>query len=106
MKRKDILVILIPTFIFVILWIIFSIHHAINTPTITEATDIQITSISPNFDTKTLDSLKKRTSVSPIYEIPGGTNNSSSTTVPALNPSLPIISSPSANQATSGGTLK
>ena len=100
MKRKDILIILIPTFIFVILWIVFSIHHAINTPTISNATNAQIAPISPNFDTKTIDALKKRVNVTPIYEIQGG--NTSPT--PTITKTAPASSS--AKTATSGGKLK
>ena len=100
MKRKDILIILIPTFIFVILWIVFSIHHAITTPTISEPINMQISTISPNFDTKTIDLLKKRVIVTPVYDIPGAVNNTLTT------PSTTSISSSSASQATSGGQLQ
>ncbi len=102
MKRKDILVILIPSFIFAVLWIIFSIHHALNTPTISQAESIQITPISPNFDTKIFEELKKRENITPIYELTG-----SSKSIPtSLQPPLTSInSSASANQASSGGSL-
>lgn len=105
MKRKDILIILIPTFIFALLWIIFSIHHAANTPTITENTSVQISPISPTFDTKTIDALKKREVVTPLYEIPGA-KNSLPSSLPTPTPSVSLNSSSSANQATSGGILQ
>ena len=103
MKRKDLLIILIPSFIFVILWIVFSIHHAINTPTITDSENMQIIPISPNFDTKAIEFLKKREIVTPIYEIPGATNNPTPI-IPA--PSVSINSTSSARQASAGGTLQ
>ncbi len=105
MKRKDILVILIPTFIFVVFWVIFSIHHALNTPTISENINMQITPISPTFDTKVIDSLKKREVITPLYEITGAKSNSSST-LPIPTPSIPINSSSSASQTSSGGVLQ
>lgn len=105
MKRKDVLIILIPTFIFAVLWIIFSIHHAVNTPTITENTSMQISPISPSFDNKTIDALKKREIVTPLYEIPGASNNLSPT-LPTPTPSVSLNSSSSASQATSGGVLQ
>lgn len=107
MKRKDILLILVPTFIFVVFWIIFSINHTINTSTISNVESVQIAPIAASFDKKTLDTLKKREIVTPIYEITGA-----STTNPDLSPTptpttgTPVISTSSATQATNGGVLK
>ena len=53
MKKQDILVILIPTLIFVFAWIGFNIYHSAVTPTITEQQLNKITPIDPNFDTQT-----------------------------------------------------
>jgi hypothetical protein len=69
MKRKDILLILIPSFIFVLAWIGFSIYHNIVTSTISEPLSVQITPITPNFDTSVIDNLKNREKVSPIYQL-------------------------------------
>lgn len=105
MKRKDLLIILVPSFIFAILWIVFSINHAINTPTITDSENMQISPISPNFDYKIIDSLKKRGVITPIYEISGATKNPSSS-IPTTSLSVSLVSSLSASQASSGGTLR
>ena len=69
MKKNDILMILIPSFIFVLVWIGFGLLHNITTSTISETLDIQIAPISPAFDTNTIARLKKRQSVAPIYQI-------------------------------------
>jgi len=113
MKRKDILSILIPSFIFVIVWVILSIHHNIATSTISEAISMQITPISPIFDTSVITSLKTRQNIMPTYEniipvenivIPS-TSSATITPIPTPTVSAGIISSASANTATSGGKL-
>lgn len=105
MKRKDIMFLLITTAIFVFIWIVFSIYHNLLTSTIPEILSIQITPISPTFDTKTLDKLKKREKFQPLFE---------SAIIPSLTPSITHSQNPSvpSNQtatpsgsATSGGTL-
>lgn len=109
MKRKDILIILVPTFIFVVFWIIFSINHTINTSTISNVESVQIAPISSSFDKTTLNSLKKREIVTPIYEIAGGASTNpllSPTPTPPSGGTVPAISSSSATQATGGGILR
>ena len=75
MKNKNTLSILIPSLIFVIAWIIFSIHHSIVTPTIFEPLTTQIIQISSNFDTNTIASLKKRQNVTPNYQLSAPVQN-------------------------------
>jgi hypothetical protein len=117
MKRKDILSILVPLFIFVIVWIGFSILHNIATSTISETISMQILPIVPNFDTKIISDLKKRPNVATIYPttipvqnivIPTATP-SAATPSPTLTPTVTIqptpTSSPSAETATAGGSL-
>lgn len=90
MKQKDILLLLIPAFILVLSWIVFNIYHNTATSTITEVVSSDILPIKPNFDTKTIEEIKKRKKSAPIYEL-----------------SLPSpIPSPSINIASSEGELK
>ncbi len=103
MKKQDILVILIPTLIFVFAWIGFNIYHSAVTPTITEQQLNKITPIDPNFDTKTISLLKQRVNVKPVF-INVGPVNPSPAPIPGaqslnLNPGL-------SNQATTGGNVK
>ncbi|MDO8620956.1 MAG: hypothetical protein Q7R31_01610 [Candidatus Levybacteria bacterium] len=86
MKQKDIILILTLTSIIVISWIAFSVYHNLATSTISQVQSVDIKSINPTFDTKTIDKLKKRDRVSPIYEL--------------LPTPIPI------KQATSGGNIK
>lgn len=109
MKRKDILLILIPSFIFVLAWIGFSIYHNIVTSTISAPLSMQIAPIVPNFDTSVIESLKNREKISPVYQLSAPTQNTP-TPSPSPSPTVPITitSTPSATttkQATSGGSL-
>jgi hypothetical protein len=104
MKRREVLFLLISIFVMVLAWIGFSIYHNLLTSTIPEALGIRITPISPNVDTKTLDALKKREKVSPLFT--AGTAPSVSPTQPASESAVPTITpvlSPT-NQASPGGT--
>ena len=103
MIRKDILALLIPTFIFVFAWIGFDIYHNSGKSTISEEIKMQITPISPDFDTKTIDKLKKRQNVIPIYQTNESTQNLP--IVPTPITTLPLSSTSSAKQATLGGSL-
>jgi hypothetical protein len=69
MKRKDILLLLVPSFIFVMLWTVFNIYHSYINSTISEVLNIQISPISANFDTNTINDLKQRQNVSPLFEV-------------------------------------
>lgn len=73
MKNKDIVLLLFSVFILVFAWVIFNIYHNSAASTISQAINRNIAPISPNFDTKTIDNLKKRGIVSPIYSVLGQT---------------------------------
>lgn len=103
MKRKDILTLLVPTFIFIFAWIGFGIYHNSVKSTISEELNMQITPISPDFDTKTIDKLKKRQNVTPIYQTNESTQSSAIVPTPVVT--LPISGTSSAEQATLGGSL-
>jgi hypothetical protein len=115
MKRKDILAILIPSFIFVIAWIILSVHHNIATSTISESVNVQIAPISSTFNTDIITALKTRQNITPSYEINIPVQNivipsASPTAIITLTPTPTPISSPVAIptntiNATPGGTI-
>ncbi len=69
MKNREILFLIISTFIIVIAWIGFNIFHNIKTSTIPQNLTIQILPINPNFDTKTIEELKKRKKVQPNFNM-------------------------------------
>ncbi len=68
MKQRDIITLLIPSFILIVAWIIFSIYHSSVTSTIPPATNIQISPITPAFDMDVISKLKQRQKVTPLYE--------------------------------------
>jgi len=110
MKRKDILLILIPSFIFVLAWIGFSIYHNIITSTISVPLSMQIAPITPNFDTSIIDSLKNRKKVLPVYQLSVPTEGTTIIPPSSSASASPVIITPTPSaieirQATSGGSL-
>ena len=103
MKKNDILIILIPTFLFVIAWIAFSVYHNIVTSTISEELNMQILPISSNFDTKTIDGLKNRQRVEPVYQI--GKASQSNNQNASISQNQASNASSNTQQATTGGNL-
>lgn len=69
MKRKDVLIILVLLFIFVVAWIAGNIYHSIASSTISQTTNQDISPINPNFDTQTVNKLKQRSRVNPSFEL-------------------------------------
>ena len=102
MKKKDILTLLIPSFLVVVAWVIFSIYHSFVTSTIPESLNMQITAINPEFDTSVIENLKKREKVTPIYEAEA---NPSIAPIDIEEDISPPISTDSGQIATSEGEL-
>lgn len=69
MKHKDIMMIVIPSFILVLVWIGFTIYHNMISSTITANVGMQIKPINPNFDSTTISDLKTRKKIQPVYEL-------------------------------------
>lgn len=68
MKQRDVLFLVIPFFMLVLIFIIFSVYHNSVTSTISENLNIQITPIAPDFNQKTISDIKKRDQVMPLYQ--------------------------------------
>lgn len=115
MKRKDILVLLIPSFIIVILWVVFNVYHSYINSTIPTDVNTQILYINPDFDLKTIEDLKKRQIVEPIYAVEPQSKedlsqqttqeNTELVTTPTPTPTISSsdLSSSSAQQESLGG---
>lgn len=69
MKHKDIIVLLVSAFFLVIAWVIFNIYHNSVVSTIPEVVQQQIVPIVPAFDQNSINKLKERNRISPIYDI-------------------------------------
>ncbi len=70
MKRveRDILFVLISSFVLTVAWVGFNLYHKWATSTISDSLQIQIKPIRPDFDLRTLEKLKAREKVSPVFE--------------------------------------
>lgn len=91
MKRSEIILVLISTTVIVFAWVAFSVYHNFITSTIPETVNTNIQPINPNFDTQTIDELKKRKKTTPLFQI----QNTSITPTPSI--------STQTNNATSSG---
>ena len=69
MKQKDFLIILVPAFILTILWVVFSIYHNYVTSTIKDPLTFQTIPIDGKFDKLTIENIKNRQRVDPLYEL-------------------------------------
>ena len=95
-KQKDILYILIPSFILLVFWIGFTIYNGAVSSTITEVQQVNIKPIAPSFDTATINELKKRKKVTPQNEaiiITEEANQVSPSLEPEISPSTPASDS-------------
>lgn len=97
-RQKDLLFVLVSSFILVIIWIGFSIYHKAVTSTISEDLQTQVVPINPNFDTDALKKLKSRVQISPAIGITGTPSASVSATT---TPTPTIIASSSATASSS-----
>jgi len=89
-KQKDILFVLISSFIVVVLWIGFNLYHIWATSTISDDLQLKLTPILGTFDTATIQKLKTRIQISPAYE-QKGSGKAEITPTPALSPT-PAVS--------------
>lgn len=70
MKQKDLLFLIASTTVLILSWIGFSIYHNLVTSTIPENLNVQIAPLDSKFDTQTLQQLRSRKKVSPLFELP------------------------------------
>lgn len=66
-KQKDILFILISSFVVVIFWIGFNLYHIWVTSTISENIQLQLEPIDPTFDKNAMQQLRLREQISPAF---------------------------------------
>lgn len=98
-KQQDILFILISSFVVIAAWIAFNIYHIWATSTISSNIQQQLTPISPNFDPITLQQLKTRENINPLYAAPQTASSSALTVVnsPSTSPTSINLVTPSAS---------
>lgn len=94
MKQSDILFLLASSFVVVCAWIGFNLYHKWATSTISPELQTQIIPIAPTFDQETIDKIKTRKTVAPVYDIKN--TEASPTPEPQITPTeSPIINSTS-----------
>ncbi len=83
MKQRDVLFLSISVFALIAFWIGFNIAHNLDESRISAPIKENIIPISPDFDTKTIEAIKNRQNVEPLYET-GVSSASSSQNIPAI----------------------
>lgn len=99
MKKSEVLMLISLFFILAVAWIAFSVYHHSVASKIPAAVEVQILEISPTFNTKTIDTLKKRSNVEPLYDL-------GAQPVISPPPATPSPATSSAKVATQGGILR
>jgi len=69
MKHKDIILLLISASFLTVVWVAFNIYHNSVLSTTPEILEKETLPLNPNFDEKTINKLKERKKVSPIYNL-------------------------------------
>lgn len=94
MKGKELLFIVISSFILTVIWIASNVYHSYVTSTIDPLLQIQIQPISPDFDSATIEKLKKRVKINPENT---ATANVQASPTPTLQPA-PLSPTPSVGE--------
>lgn len=99
-KTHDFMLILIPSFVVIVAWIIFHIYNSAVSSTITTTQNALISPISPNFDMSVLTSLSQREDVTPLSHVdvpsPGSpVEGQEDITPPPAATASPILVTPS-----------
>lgn len=108
-NQRNILIILIPSSILIVLWIIFSVYNRAITSTLTSTQSMAIQPIAPRFDTDVITQLKARTVVKPELTIDTSTRpvsgaSQAGTLTPQPPPALESDTSASPGAEEEGGT--
>ncbi len=104
MKQKDIIFILGSSLFVIFIWIIFNVYHGSVESTIPKKITNKVTPIKADFDLKTIENIKKRDQIEPLYI----KHNEISTTPSATTSAIPtpaLQTETQENQASLGGAL-
>lgn len=105
MKHKDIISILVSALLLVIAWVVFNIYHNSVTSTTPEALEKEALIINPDFDEKTINKLKERKRVLPVYDLESPSPTATPTDIsPTINPAPPPEENPTPT-ASPGGQI-
>jgi hypothetical protein len=103
-RQRDILFVLISSFIVVVAWVSFNIYHIWITSTIPNTITPQLEPINPQFDATVRQQLKSREQIDPLYDKQSTTTNQTKDTVTPTPESVTTASGSSQLAPTSGST--
>lgn len=83
MKQKDVLFIFGSLCLLTIAWIVFSIAHSTLSSTTPQTVTTEVSPIDPNFDLKTIERLRKRQKVTPVFTVINSKTSSKTSTSPS-----------------------
>jgi len=69
-QQREIILWLTSLLVVTILWVGFDIYHNASTSTISKPLQVDITEISPEFDSSVIQQLKSRQYIAPVYTFP------------------------------------
>lgn len=85
MKQKDILFILISSFILILVWMGFNLWHIKQVSTLSEPVSQQLIPINPYFDKAVIQKIMQRQQIAPLYKLNQATSSASLTPTPSLS---------------------
>lgn len=94
--KRDLVILLVSSFIVIVCWIGFNIYSRATTSTIDESLTKQIAPIQPSFDTATINSLTEREKIMPLYQSEG---------LPSPNPEVAIEDTPTPTPFNTGAEI-
>lgn len=91
-KQKDILFILISSFVVVVAWIGFNLYDIWANSTVSQEIQLELTPIDPQFDPQTIKLLKNRENINPLFSqaTPSASVTVEPTQTPAPTPSQQV----------------
>ena len=93
-KQKDILFILISSFVVIVAWIGFNIYDIWANSTVSEEIQVELTPIDPQFDPQTISLLRNRENITPQFNqaTPSATPTEPPPTSTPIPTSQPVVS--------------
>jgi hypothetical protein len=94
-RQNDIFYILVPSFVLILLWIVFTIYRSAISSTLTQTQVTLLKPLSPTFDITVIEQLKKRQRIEPNLSqeiVPEDTNDTTASGEASFTPPVPLAS--------------
>lgn len=95
MNQKDLIKLLTFASIAVFAWIVFNVLHSRLSTTISEEVSMQISPITPSFNTQDVSLLKNRLQIQPILQLGNNASTTPTPTTPVQTLTVPTTIAPS-----------